>query len=210
MSKEKIEITANDFVNVKDIKDIFLYTRDDYIFCFLRIFPFNIDLLSEEERQILAHHIAASFDGDRADWVYQTFPREVDLDHYKDFLNASRQRIVEEQLIRMKDDSIGRKRIIDDQIVRAAELSMNGENFEHQHFFKIWKKIEQGSNKAQTEAELRDRIQSFRIRYESVQIKCEILKEKEIIKLCNLFGNGQLAGYEGSRSLVQPEIPKLG
>lgn len=206
----KMEITANEFVNVKDIKDIFLYTRDNYIFCFLRIYPFNIDLISEEERQILTHQLAASFDGDRADWVYQTFPREVDLDNYKDFLNTSRQKIVEEQLVCVKDDSIGRKRIIDDQIIRASELSMNGENFEHQHFFKVWKKMDQGDNKAQVEAELRERIKSFRDRYESVQIKCEILKDKEIIKLCNLFGNGQLSGYEiGARSLIQPEIPRL-
>ena len=44
--------TANEFVNVKDIKGNFLYTKDDYIFGYVRLYQFNLDLLSREERYI--------------------------------------------------------------------------------------------------------------------------------------------------------------
>ena len=40
--------TANEFVNVKDIKGNFLYTKDDYIFGYVRLYQFNLDLLSRE------------------------------------------------------------------------------------------------------------------------------------------------------------------
>jgi hypothetical protein len=38
--------TANEFVNVKDIKGKFLYTRDGLILCYLKINPISIDLSS--------------------------------------------------------------------------------------------------------------------------------------------------------------------
>lgn len=200
--KEKTSVivtTANEFVNVKDIKDIFLYTKDGYIFCFLRIYPFNLDLLSDEERRIITNRLAADFDSDRKDWVYQAFPREVDIDGYKTFLRSRRAEEME---------SLGKKKIIDDQIIRANEISMNGENYEHQHFFKIWDRIDEQNNKVTIEMELKDRINGFKTRYEEAQIKCEILNEREIIKLCNLFSNNQFIDVS-EKNILQPEVPLL-
>ena len=37
--------TARDFTNVKDIQGNLLYTRDGYVIGYLRIYPFNLDLL---------------------------------------------------------------------------------------------------------------------------------------------------------------------
>ena len=59
------QITANDFVDVKDIKGMFLYTKSNKIFCYLRIYPFNLDLLTTEDRRNLTNRLAAAFDGDR-------------------------------------------------------------------------------------------------------------------------------------------------
>ena len=87
---ESVVFTANEFVNVKEIHDIFLYTKDNYIFCYLRIYPFNLDLLAEEERESIASRLAAAFDGDRKDFCYCTLPRELDLDKYKNFLKQKR------------------------------------------------------------------------------------------------------------------------
>ena len=85
-AKENRLQTANEFVNVKDIKRKFLYTKDGYVMVYLRIYPYNLDLLSQEERRAKAAALAASFDGDRKDFVYFTFPREIDLDKYKNTL----------------------------------------------------------------------------------------------------------------------------
>lgn len=43
------QITANDFVDVKDIKGMFLYTKSNKIFSYLRIYPFNLDLLTTDD-----------------------------------------------------------------------------------------------------------------------------------------------------------------
>lgn len=42
--------TANKFVNVKDIKDRYLYTSDGHIIMYIKINPISIELFSEREK----------------------------------------------------------------------------------------------------------------------------------------------------------------
>lgn len=46
--------TAQQFVNVQDIRDNFLYTQDGWLLCYLRIFPISLDLLSNTEKSFLS------------------------------------------------------------------------------------------------------------------------------------------------------------
>ena len=79
------QITANDFVDVKDIKGMFLYTKSNKIFSYLRIYPFNLDLLTTEDRRNLTNRLAAPFHGGRQNIILYTLPRELDVDGYKIF-----------------------------------------------------------------------------------------------------------------------------
>ncbi len=191
-------MTANEFVNVSDIRDIYLYTKDGWIFSYLRIYPYNLDLLSMEERRTLTYKIAAAFDGDRKDFAYCSLPRELDLDSYKNELKQRRMECL---------DYLGRKNIIDCLIQQANELSSSHENYEHQHLYKIWERA--ADNKAAAEADLRERIYMLRNIYKDAQMECEVMPEKEIIKLCNLFSNRRSASYDIIGSRLQPEIPFL-
>lgn len=179
------KITANEFTNVKDIRDIFLYTRNGYIFCYLKVYPFNIDLLSDEEKAGKTDMLAKSFDGDRKDFAYFSYPREIDLDSYKQSLKKQYDTAF---------NNYGRKHILSELIQQATELETNGENYEHQQYIKIWKMA--GNNKKETERDLRTRITEFQYRYDMVGIRTDIIKSDEIIKMCNLFGNSQQAPFD--------------
>ncbi len=76
----------------------------------------------------------------------------------------------------------------------AHVLSNSGENYEHQHFIKLWTLI--GTNPQEACHGLLERAEEFRQRYDSVGIKISILNEVDIIKVCNLFGNGSQAPHE--------------
>ena len=186
MQKKTAEpMTANDFVNVKDIRGNILYTRDGLMFGYIKISPYNLDLLSYEDKQLLAHRLAVSFEDDRKDFVYCSYPREIDLDSYKDFLKERR---------RQEMTSIGRKRILEEMLQASNEISNSGENFEHQHYIKIWDDYR--TEVRNCEYDFLERLQSFRDRYNNAGIQAEILGEKEIIKLCNLFANPRQAAYD--------------
>lgn len=186
LSKERK--TANSLVEVADVENCFLYRKDDYILGYLRIGSINLELLSAEELQILTQRLSMSFEGDRDNFDYFTLPSQVNLDPNKDFIKE----------IRQGTDDIGKRKGLTLMMQEMTRLSTSGENFEHQHIIKIWKKI--GSNIKDTEKDLRNRLSDFRERYQAVGIPCEILKDKEIIKLCNLFGNPLQAPYTGEVS----------
>ena len=211
------QITVNEFVDVKDIKGMFLYTKSNKIFSYLRIYPFNLDLLTTEDRRNLTNRLAAAFDGDRKNFMYCTLPRELDLDGYKIFLKEKRQAA----------ETLGKKRIIDELIKKATDLTSSTENYEHQHFYKFWVNVNDATT-SQAEIELRDRTMRFRDMYRDVQIPCEILEEREIthfnnfsffqyftwdmyrdvqipceileereiIKMCNLYSNRRSNSYD--------------
>lgn len=179
------EKTANDMVNVRDIKGIFLYTKDGYLICYLYIGSINIDLLSQEELEAVTQRQAMSFEGDKNNFDYFTLPSQVNLDPTKEYLKSRHQ----------ETEDLGKRKGLNLMLREVAYLSTSGENFEHQHYIKIWKKI--GSNLKDTQKELTIRINEFRERYMEVGNACEILKETEIIKMCQLFGNPQQAPYMG-------------
>lgn len=179
------EQSLNELVNVKDIKGRYLYTKNGYVMGYLQIYPFNLDLVPKEEQIARINVMAKSFDEDRKDFVYQSFPREIDLDGYKDFLKRKYQEEIE---------SVGRRRLLAEMMREAVKLSTSGENYEHQHYIKIWKLI--GSNQNDAVSQLRERIEEFKVRYEMAGIHTEILEYEQIIKLCNLYGNITQISYE--------------
>lgn len=179
------KMTANEFTNVKDIRGMFLYTKDGYIMSYLRVHYLNLDLLSEEERRSKTDNLSRSFEADRRNWVYTSFPREIDLDRYKAELKTRYQ---------AETEHIGRRHILAEILLEGNYLATNGENYEHQHFIKLWKK--QGHNRTDSEKELRDRVMEFAERYGSVGINTEVLGEQDIIRMCNLYGNAFQAAYD--------------
>jgi len=181
--------TANEMVNVRDIKDIFLYTKNGYLICYLNTGNINIDLLSEEELEVVTQRQAMSFEGDKNNFDYFTLPSQVNLDPTKEYLKFKHQ----------ETEDLGKRKGLNLMLREVAYLSTSGENFEHQHYIKIWKRI--GSNLKDTQKELSIRINEFRDRYMAAGNTCEILKETEIIKMCQLFGNPQQAPYIGMGSI---------
>ena len=80
--KEKIDKkkqTAQDFVNVKDIKDKFLYTRDGKTISYIQINPIDINLLSKREKQSLARTLTAELTSGRKTFKFIAVSRPVDI-----------------------------------------------------------------------------------------------------------------------------------
>lgn len=191
-------MTSND-INVNDINDIYLYTKDNYLISYLAIGNINIDLLSNDEIEKLVYSLSMSFQEDRRDFSYFSLPSQVDLDPIKEYLRR----------VYASTENKHRRKGLNIMLKEIMYLSTSGTNFEHQHFIKLWKKI--GTNLKDTQKELYIRANEFRERYKSVNISCEILKEKDIIKICNLFGNPSQAPYTSvDESSFYEKITQIG
>ena len=176
--QEEKNNSARDFMDVADVKGSFLYRKDGYILTYLRVYPFNLELLSEGERKGLTDSLTAMFQADRNHFTYFTLPREVDMDKYKQNLKSKYQ----------SEMNLGRRQMLNMMMAQCARKIMSGENYEHQHYIRIWKLGSVGT-RLNVEEALSERIHEFAIRYKNVGIQCEILQEADIVKLCNLYGN---------------------
>ncbi len=180
----KVQISCNEFVAVKDIRGKFLERKDGILMGYLRVHTINLDLLSDAERAQKTSMLTSLFQDEREPFAYMALPREIDLDGYKRFLKECH---------RSEMNSAGKKRVLAEMHYEAVDLATMGENFEHQHYIKIWETI--SHDRHRTEIELKNRLEAFVDRYFQSGIHVDILEEKEILKLCNLFGNTIMAPH---------------
>ena len=107
-------MTANEFTGVKDIRGCFLYRTDGYIMSYLRVYFLNLDLLSEADRHDKTEVLTRSFESEKKNFVYEAYPREIDLDKYK---NELKDRYKEEL------NHIGKRHILTIMLNEAIELA---------------------------------------------------------------------------------------
>lgn len=184
-NRELNKISVNEYLNVKDIKKTFIYTKDNYIIGFLKIPFVNIALLDRNILESRTNNMKASWKGDRKRFTYISLPREIDLDQYKNFLKNKYANELE---------NLGRRKILSLMILEGTKLSTSGENFEHLQYVKIWEPI--GNNLKNAEDILKSRLGDFKQRYDLAGTSAEILNENDLVILCNLFKNSAQAAHD--------------
>lgn len=190
-------LNARDFVDARDVKRNILYRKDGCMIGYLRVFSFNLELKNTDARKVTAERLTASFKDDRKDFAYFTLPREIDLDKYKETLKMRHNNA----------NTIGRRHILENMILEGLRLSTSGENYEHQHFMKVWS---ENKDEKKAEENILERLKDFQIRFANCEIDTRILNEMEITKLCNLFGNSIQASFDNQdNNITYPSIMQL-
>lgn len=168
------EITAQEFVNVKDITDKYLYTRDGLVFMYVRIYPISPDLLSRREKRTLTRQLTAEISAEPFKFGFMALSRPVDISplikEYSELLTES-------------NDPI-QKEILKSEMQAMSNYALSGEVVERQFYIKIWEKYSEGS-----ENDLHKRAFSILGYFTAVSINGEILKEDDIVRLSNLITN---------------------
>ncbi|HEY5584154.1 MAG TPA: hypothetical protein VIK78_06645 [Ruminiclostridium sp.] len=173
-NKTQEEHTAQEFVNVKDITDKYLYTRDGNIFMYIRIYPISPDLLSAREKRTLTRQLTAELSAEAYKFGFIALSRPVDISplvkEYSELLTES-------------NDPI-QKEILKNEMQAMSNYALSGEVVERQFYIKIWDKYSDGA-----ENELQKRCFSLLGYFTSSNINGDILSEDEIIRLSNLVTN---------------------
>ena len=71
--------TAQQFINVRDVKDRHLYTKDGLVLCFLRIHAISIDLYSKSEKNNLIRQLTAELSDIQYPFKFMAVSRPVDI-----------------------------------------------------------------------------------------------------------------------------------
>lgn len=167
-------VSAQEFINVRDIVDHVLYTQDDYCISYVRLQPPMSSLWSRREKRMRTNTLVAEMSKDKEPWMLTAVSRPMDITQ---LVNQYRQ-------VRDETDNPIRKQILKQEMKELQTKVGAGEAIERQFFVKIWAQNKQG-----VEIELLDRARQIIYAYESIGVLGHILKKPEIIRYCNLVHN---------------------
>lgn len=184
--------TANELINVKDIRDKYLYTGDNHIIMYIRINPISIDLLSEREKKGLTRQLTAELSSEQKPFKFIAVSRPVDI---SPLINEYTQLIADTSNQKQKD-------LLRNEMLVMSNYALSGEVVERQFYIMIWEQYEEGC-----ERDISKRCCELSSKFESSGISCEILKQQDIIKLCNLVNNPAYTHIEDSS--FEASIPVL-
>lgn len=170
---ESARTTANEFINVKDIRDHYLYTRDGYVIVYVRIHPISTDLLSKTEKRTLTTALTAELSDLRCPHQYLAVSRPVDISP-----------IVTPMMDLMADADEMQKELLRCETVEMSTYALSGEMVERQFYLYLWVKYEDGC-----ERDLYKQAADVASKFTGCGIPTDLLEQKEIVRLCNLINN---------------------
>ena len=95
--------SLNEFLNIKNIDEKFLYTLDNKVISFIKIYPINTELFSEEELENKMDSMSIEFSNEQYPYSIFVIPRKVDIsDYVKE----------QEKLKKIIQDEISKKRCV--------------------------------------------------------------------------------------------------
>lgn len=180
------EISANLFLNIRDIENNFLYTIDDKVICYLKIFPRNCKLMSKEEQYSHARNLTSNLASELRQFKIFTTNRPVDLQKNQDF---------QAQLMD-KEGNSKKFSLLNQRSKSFGFLSTTGKALESEIFMMIWEK-----NDDNVEQNLIKRINELKMKFTNSGYNTQILEEKEIIQLVDSYTNPAFAYSEDQNYL---------
>lgn len=190
--KNIVRSTAEQEINILDIKNNLIYTRDNLIIAILKINSLNMQLFSKKELINKIKDITSELSTETKEFKMTSIARPVDVGSLIDFLR---------NILNNSTDSI-QKRLLRENIRETLNLTLIGDAVERQNLLII---SEQLSDNAKQEIQKRAReiVQKF----DNCGMKLEILNDQYLIQVCNSFTNMSVATKEDSD--YQDYIPHL-
>lgn len=197
-NKKKEEInpkvqTANDFVNVMDIKNRVLYSKDMYVFGFIRVPPISRELMSQAEQEIVIRNLAVEMSVEQKPFKFFSISRPVNISDLIDDLTDAY----------MVAETPQQKELLKNDIDTINNFALSGDVVERQFYFIIWEKYYDG-----VQDYMIKRAEELCSRLAAVQKDVHLLNDNEIVQLCNLFVNPAYSHFEDGN--VLPSVPVLG
>ena len=187
--KSKPTITANKFLNIKDIQGNFLYTIDGKVLAYLKIYPKNCKLMSKEEQKNHAQILTRNFASELKPFKLYFTNRPVNLQRNQDY-----------QAELMDKEKNATKFTLQSKRSRSfGNLSVRGKALESEIYLIVW-----GENTEYIEQELIKRLNDLKMKFTNSGYRTEILEERLIIQLVNSYTNPDVAYIENQDYLESP------
>ena len=173
--------SLNEFLNIKNIDENFLYTLDNKVITFIKVYPINTELFLEEELENKMDSMSVEFSNEQYPYSIFVIPRKVDIsDYVKE----------QEELKKNIQDEISIK-IVEKRIIATHELVADKNIIENEFYLYIWE--EDSDN---IKEKILKRANNWRKRFKDCGFETEILEKTQIILLAKSFTIPEFARKE--------------
>lgn len=172
--EQQSKLFAQDFVNIVDVRDRFAYSKNGYVYMYLKTAPIDVSLMSSREQISLTKQLTAELSSDKDILKLICVSRPVDIGP---LMNDYNNRYMD------SNDPV-QKNLLKQEMLNMNDYAFSGDVVERQFFWHLWHKREDGA-----ENTLNKRAYELISKFNSCQIKCDILNEQDIYRLYNLFNN---------------------
>lgn len=190
--KDTITSTAEQEINILDIKNNLIYTRDNLIIAILKINSLNMQLFSKKELLNKIKDITSELSTETKEFKMTSIARPVDVGSLIDYLR---------NILNNTTDSI-QKRLLRENIRETLNLTLVGDAVERQNLLIISEVLSDNA-----EQELQKRAREIVQKFDNCGMKLEILNDQYLIQVCNSFTNMSVAIKEDSD--YQDYVPHL-
>ena len=173
--------SLNEFLNIKNIDENFLYTLDNKVITFIKVYPINTELFSEEELENKMDSMSVEFSNEQYPYSIFVIPRKVDISEYVK---------EQEELKKNIQDEISIK-IVEKRIIATHELVADKNIIENEFYLYIWE--EDSDN---VKEKILKRANNWRKRFKDCGFETEILEKTQIILLAKSFTIPEFARKE--------------
>ncbi len=188
---KKTQISANRFLNIKDIQGNFLYTLDNKVLSYLKIYTKNCKLMSKEEQKNHAQILTRNFASELKPFKLYFTNRPVNLQKNQDY----QAELMDKEKNALKFSLQGKRSR------SFGNLSVTGKALESEIYLIIW-----GENTEYIEQELMKRLNDIKMKFANSGYRTEILEERLIIQLVNSYTNPDVAYIENQDYMQMPVI----
>ncbi|OZV13529.1 hypothetical protein CIW83_03000 [Tissierella sp. P1] len=179
----KREETAQRIVNVKDIRDKFLYTMDGKIISYIQISPIDTNLFSKREKISITRILTSELTSERKILKLIAVPRPIDISSL----------LLEYQTILSETSNQKQKELLRQEMLSISSFALSGEVVERQIYIMLWEDYEDG-----IERDLIKRTMDMVGKFEASGIRATVMNESKIVRLCNLINNPAYANVEST------------
>ena len=173
--------SLNEFLNIKNIDENFLYTLDNQVIIFIKVYPTNTELFSEEELENKMDNMSVEFSNEQYPYSIFVIPRTVDISDYVREQEELKKRIQNEISIK----------IVEKRIIATHEMVADKNIIENEFYLYIWE--EDSDN---VKEKILKRANNWRKRFKDCGFETEILEKTQIILLVKSFTIPEFAREE--------------
>lgn len=185
--------TAQDFLNVKNLKGKFLYTKEGDTMMYLRLESISIELYSESEKRTLGRQLTIENSEITHPFKFIALSRPVNIVPLIETMKATSRTSTDIQ-----------REILGKEMKNLNEMTQSEDIVERQFYICIWAKTD-----AYNESDLLKRANLFAEKFLICGVRAEVIDQPDIVKLLNYVYNPNSPSDETDYAANVPFVEEI-